>query len=83
MDNKLWSSRPNSDKGLHATYWAPNEPNLTPLVERSVQMHWNGISGTGKGEIFSAVFYVMLLVRLFGLYSVTESYHMNHILLSG
>ena len=49
MDNKLWSSRPNSDKGLHATYWAPNEPNLTPLVERSVQIHWNGISGTGKG----------------------------------
>ena len=44
------SSPPNPDKGLHATYWGPNEPNLTPLVERSVQIHWNGISGTGKAS---------------------------------
>ena len=45
-----WSSPPNPNKGLHATYWGPNEPNLTPLVERSVQIHWNGISGTGKAR---------------------------------
>ena len=58
----LWSSPPSPDKGLHATYWAPNEPNLTPLVERSVQIHWNGISGTGKARIFRhAVFHVILL----------------------